>query len=141
MVEQDTLFYAKGPQCAALLNEFRRTYPLQWAMPTSSGTAALHVAVAALQLPPGSEIITSPVTDMGSVIGALYQQCVPVFADIDPETCREEGGCELRASADQYNAFLAGGSLLSAGRGVVTLIGASFAREVRIDLRPFDRSC
>jgi len=86
MVEQDTLFYAKGPQCAALLNEFRRTYPLQWAMPTSSGTAALHVAVASLQLPPGSEIITSPVTDMGSVIGALYQQCVPVFADIDPHS-------------------------------------------------------
>jgi dTDP-4-amino-4,6-dideoxygalactose transaminase len=55
-------------------------------MPCSSGTAALHIAVAALQLPPGSEIITSPVTDMGSVIGILYQQCVPVFADIHPHT-------------------------------------------------------
>lgn len=86
MVGQDSLFYANGPQCAALLNEFRRTYPLQWAMPVSSGTAALHVAVAALQLPPGSEIITSPVTDMGSVIGPLYQQCAPVFADIDPHS-------------------------------------------------------
>jgi perosamine synthetase len=53
-------------------------------MPCSSGSASLHIAVAALQLPPGSEIITSPVTDMGSVIGILYQQCVPVFADIEP---------------------------------------------------------
>lgn len=86
MVDQPSLFYWKGPQCTALLDEFRRTYPLQWAMPCSSGTAALHIAVAALQLPPGSEIITSPVTDMGSVIGILYQQCVPVFADIDPHT-------------------------------------------------------
>lgn len=86
MVDQPSLFYAGGPQCAALLNEFRRTYPLQWAMPCSSGTAALHIAVASLQLPPGSEIITSPVTDMGSVIGMLYQQCVPVFADIHPHT-------------------------------------------------------
>jgi perosamine synthetase len=86
MVDQPSLFYWNGPQCGALLDEFRRTYPLQWAMPCSSGTASLHIAVAALQLPPGSEIITSPVTDMGSVIGILYQQCVPVFADIDPHT-------------------------------------------------------
>ena len=86
MVEQPSLFYANGPQCNAMLAEFRRTYPLQWAMPCSSGTAALHIAVASLQLPPGSEIITSPITDMGSVIGMLYQQCVPVFADIHPHT-------------------------------------------------------
>ncbi|MEI6105665.1 MAG: DegT/DnrJ/EryC1/StrS family aminotransferase [Opitutae bacterium] len=86
MVDQPSLFYWNGPQCGALLAEFRKTYPLQWAMPCSSGSAALHIAVAALQLPPGSEIITSPVTDMGSVIGILYQQLVPVFADIDPHT-------------------------------------------------------
>ena len=86
MVDQPSLFYAKGPQCGAMLDEFRRTYPLSWCMPSASGTAALHIAVAALQLPPGSEIITSPVTDMGSVIGILYQQLVPVFADIHPHT-------------------------------------------------------
>jgi len=86
MVDQPSLFYWKGPQTEALLAEFRRTYPLQWCMPSSSCTAALHIAVSALQLPPGSEVITSPVTDMGSVIGVLYQQLVPVFADIDPHT-------------------------------------------------------
>ncbi len=86
MVEQRSLFYWKGPQTAALLDGFRRHYPLRWAMPCSSGTAALHIAVAALRLPPGSEVITSPVTDMGSVIGILYQQLVPVFADIAPGT-------------------------------------------------------
>jgi len=86
MVDQPSLFYWKGPQTDALLTEFRRPYPLQWCMPCSSGTASLHIAVSALQLPPGSEIITSPVTDMGSVIGILYQQLVPVFADIHPHT-------------------------------------------------------
>jgi perosamine synthetase len=86
MVDQPSLFYWKGPQTEALLAEFRRTYPLEWCMPSSSCTAALHIAVSALQLPPGSEVITSPVTDMGSVIGVLYQQLVPVFADIDPHT-------------------------------------------------------
>jgi perosamine synthetase len=86
MVDQPSLFYWKGPQTEAMLAEFRRTYPLKWCMPSSSCTAALHIAVSALQLPPGSEVITSPVTDMGSVIGILYQQLVPVFADIDPHT-------------------------------------------------------
>lgn len=86
MVDQPSLFYWKGPQTDALLTEFRRPYPLQWCMPCSSGTASLHIAVSALQLPPGSEVITSPITDMGSVIGILYQQLVPVFADILPRT-------------------------------------------------------
>ncbi|MDX6476569.1 MAG: perosamine synthetase, partial [Gaiellaceae bacterium] len=51
-----------------------------------SGSAALHVAVAALRLRPGDEVIVPPITDMGSVIGILYQQLVPVFADVDPHT-------------------------------------------------------
>ncbi len=106
MVDQETLFYAKGPQCAALLEEFRRVYPLHWCMPTSSGSAALHVAVAALQLPPGSEVITSPVTDMGSVIGILYQQLVPVFADIDPHTYNLDPAAVRRAITPRTRAIM-----------------------------------
>jgi dTDP-4-amino-4,6-dideoxygalactose transaminase len=86
MVAQSSLFYWKGPQCTALTEGFRRAYPLRHVMPCSSGSAALHIATAALRLPPGSEVITSPITDMGSVIGILYQQLVPVFADIHPHT-------------------------------------------------------
>jgi dTDP-4-amino-4,6-dideoxygalactose transaminase len=33
---------------------------------------------------PGDEIITTSITDFGTVIGILYQNAVPVFADIDP---------------------------------------------------------
>ena len=52
----------------------------------SSGTAALHIAVAAAGLAPGDEVITSPITDIGTVIGVLYQQAVPVFADLGRNT-------------------------------------------------------
>jgi len=86
MVQQSSLFYWKGPQTTALGEEFRRHYPLKYCFPCSSGTASLHIAVAALRLKPGEEIITSPITDMGSVIGVLFQQGVPVFADLDPRT-------------------------------------------------------
>jgi len=86
MVKQPSLFYWKGPQTTALLEEFRKHYPLKYAFPCSSGTASLHIAVAALKLRPGDEVITAPITDMGSVIGILYQQGVPVFADLDPRS-------------------------------------------------------
>ncbi len=86
MVEQESLFYWQGPQTEAMLALFRERYPLAHCMPCSSGSAALHIAVAALQLEPGSEIIVPAITDMGSVIGMLYQQLVPVFADVDPLT-------------------------------------------------------
>ena len=86
MVKQPSLFYWKGPQTTALLEEFRKHYPLKHAFPCSSGTAALHIAVAALKLRPGDEVITAPITDMGSVIGILYQQGVPVFADLEPHS-------------------------------------------------------
>ena len=86
MVQQPSLFYWQGPQTAALLAEFRRHYPLTHAFPCSSGSAALHIAIAALRLRPGDEVIVPPITDMGSVIGILYQQGVPVFADLDPRT-------------------------------------------------------
>src|SRR5829696_7454128 len=82
MIGQDTLFYWKGPQTTLLLERFRRTCPLPHVMSCSSGTAALHIAVAAAGIGPGDEVITSPITDIGTVIGVLFQQAVPVFADL-----------------------------------------------------------
>ncbi len=52
----------------------------------SSGTAAVHLAVAAVDPEPGDEIIVPPITDFGSVIPVLAQNAIPVFADVDPET-------------------------------------------------------
>lgn len=86
MVRQDSLFYWKNRQTEKLLGSFREHYPFDYIMPCSSCSAALHIAVAAIGLQPGDEVITSAVTDMGTVIGVLFQQGVPVFADLDPRT-------------------------------------------------------
>ena len=50
----------------------------------ASGSAAVHVAVAALDPEPGDEIITTSITDMGALSPILYQGAIPVFADVDP---------------------------------------------------------
>src|SRR5687767_5703872 len=86
MLGQDSLLYWKGPQTALLLERFKKVCPVKYAMSCSSGTAALHIAVAAAGIGPGDEVITSPITDIGTVIGVIYQQGVPVFADLGAST-------------------------------------------------------
>jgi dTDP-4-amino-4,6-dideoxygalactose transaminase len=51
-----------------------------------TGTAALFVAIASLQLPPGSHVIVSPVTDPGTISAIILNQLVPVLADSSPNS-------------------------------------------------------
>jgi len=53
----------------------------------TSGTAALHTALAALGVAEGDEVITTPMTDMGTIAAILALHAIPVFADIDLHTC------------------------------------------------------
>src|SRR5262249_53655317 len=53
---------------------------------TSSGTAAIHSALGALRLEPYSEVISTPITDPGAVMPIVWLQCMPIFADVDPDT-------------------------------------------------------
>ena len=86
MLDQDSLFYWQGPQTKLLTERFQEICPVKHVQTCSSGTAALHIAVAAAGIGLGDEVITSPVTDIGSVIGVIYQQAVPVFADLGAGT-------------------------------------------------------
>lgn len=75
-----------GTEVAALEREFAEFIGSSHAVACSSGTAALHLAVAAVNPEPGDEIITTPISDMGTVAPILAQNAVPVFADVDPLT-------------------------------------------------------
>jgi dTDP-4-amino-4,6-dideoxygalactose transaminase len=86
MLQQGSLFYWQGPQTKLLIERFQKICPVRYVQTCSSGTAAIHIAVAAASIGLGDEVITSPVTDIGSVIGVLYQQAVPVFADLGAGT-------------------------------------------------------
>ncbi|MDB6059219.1 MAG: putative PLP-dependent enzyme involved in cell wall biosis, partial [Verrucomicrobiales bacterium] len=73
-------------QTTLLTKRFQEHVPLKHVMVCSSGTAALHIAVATAGIAPGDEVITTSFTDIGTVIGILFQQAVPVFADLEPHT-------------------------------------------------------
>ncbi len=61
-------------------------YGTKHAVTCTSGTAALHGVLTALDFPFGSEIITTSVADIGIVLPIIYENLVPVFADLDSET-------------------------------------------------------
>jgi len=107
MLEQNSLFYWKGPQTQLLIERFQKYYPLNYVMPCSSGTAGIHIAVQAAGIKPGDEVIVPPVTDMGTVIGVLYQQAVPVFADLEPGTCNLDPADVRRRITPKTRAIIA----------------------------------
>ena len=81
-IESGTLFGVGGELTSRFESAFATYYGARHAITVSSGTAAIHTAIAALNPPPGAEIITAPITDAGSVLPILYERCVPVFADV-----------------------------------------------------------
>ena len=56
------------------------------AVSCTSGTAALHIAYAALGIGPGDEVVTTPMTFVATASGASLHGADIVFADVDPET-------------------------------------------------------
>jgi perosamine synthetase len=67
-------------------NEFAKLMDAKFAVATGSGTQALSTCVEALGFGPGDEIITSPLTDPGTLSSILTSRVLPVFADLDRES-------------------------------------------------------
>lgn len=65
----------------------------------ANGTVALQLAVACFRFLPGSEIIMPSFTIISCALAAIYNDCVPVFVDCDPETfCMDVSGIEERVT-------------------------------------------
>ncbi len=75
-----------APQVKGLETEWARYVGSKHCLTTCSGTAALHMALAAVGVRPGDEVITSAFTFLASASCALHQNAIPVFVDIDPRT-------------------------------------------------------
>lgn len=86
VIESGTLTCTKGTACSTLEQRFSELLGAKYVVACSSGSAAVHCAIAAIDPEPGDEIITTPITDMGALAPILYQAAIPVFADVDPLT-------------------------------------------------------
>jgi perosamine synthetase len=79
-------YLTTGPMVEAFEQKVAAFCGVRHGVAVSSGTAALHVAVMALNLQNGDEGITSPNTFLASANCMAYCGIIPRFADIDPET-------------------------------------------------------
>lgn len=76
----------QGSMTAKLEEKFATICNTRYAIATSSGTTALHVAMAAHGLQPGDEVITTPFTFIASVNAILYLGSRVVFVDVEEDT-------------------------------------------------------
>ena len=72
----------------------------------SSGTAALHLALRAVGVTEGDEVVTSPFSFVASANSILYERARPVFVDIDPRTLNLDVDAAAAAITDRTSALL-----------------------------------
>ena len=75
-----------GPMVAEFEHGFAKTVHAGEAVAVSSGTAALHAAMFALNIGPGDEVIVPAMTFAATANCVVYQGGTPIFADVDPDT-------------------------------------------------------
>jgi dTDP-4-amino-4,6-dideoxygalactose transaminase len=75
-----------GPRVPAFEEALAAATGARHAIAFSSGTAALHGAMASLGLAPGDEVVTTPMTFAATANAVLFVGAEPRFADVDPAT-------------------------------------------------------
>lgn len=78
-------FLTQGPAVSQLEEKLCEVTGAKYAIAVANGTAALHMAVLALEIEKGVEGITSPITFVASANAMIYGGLNPTFADIDPK--------------------------------------------------------
>lgn len=97
-----------GVEVDAYEQEFAAHMGCQFGNAVSHGTGSVHTAIGALRLDAGSEVICSPITDPGAIMPVLLQNCIPVFADADPETQNMDPASVRERITSQTKAIVCG---------------------------------
>ena len=79
--------FIMGENVAAFEREAADYLGVAHAVACANGTDALHLALLALDIGPGDEVITTPFTFIATAEAIAYVGATPVFVDIDPRTC------------------------------------------------------
>jgi dTDP-4-amino-4,6-dideoxygalactose transaminase len=85
----DSRQWILGPECKAFETELARYFGVKHAVLTNSGTAALWMALRALGVKPGDEVLVPSHTAFPTVEAVLFAEATPIFVDIDEWYCMD----------------------------------------------------
>jgi dTDP-4-amino-4,6-dideoxygalactose transaminase len=95
-----------GPNVAAIEREVADYCQCKYGVGVNSGTDALYLALRALDIGPGDEVITTPFTFIATTEAICLAGAKPVFVDIDPHTFNLDAGLIDHAITSRTKAIL-----------------------------------
>jgi len=95
-----------GPRVSAFEQAFAARLGVPHASAVSSGTAGLHLALRAVGVEDGDEVVTSPFSFVATANAVLFERARPVFADIDPVTLNLDPQAAAAAVTERTKALL-----------------------------------
>ena len=98
--------YILGPEVEAFESEFARAMGAAHAVGVGTGTDAIMLICRALDIGPGDEVITSPLSAAYSALAVMMAGARPVFADVDPARLTIDPGQVTRAIGPRTRAIL-----------------------------------
>ncbi len=95
-----------GPVLGEFERAFAATVGAPLASAVSSGTAGLHLALRAVGVSDGDEVVTTPFSFVASANAPMFERARPVFADIDPVTLNLDPAAAAAAVTPRTTALL-----------------------------------
>jgi perosamine synthetase len=95
-----------GPKVAEFEAAFAARVGARHASAVSSGTTALHLALRAVGVSDGDEVVTSPLSFVASANAIVYERATPVFCDIDRRTLNLDPDAAAAAITGRTRALL-----------------------------------
>ena len=86
VMESQMLTLLHGQNVKQFEIDFAQYHGVKNAIAVNTGTAALHIAIAALNIGPGDEVIVPPFTFIATASSILHNNAIPIFADIDEKS-------------------------------------------------------
>jgi len=106
---EDVLYsgcYVSGPKVSQFETDFANYSQASHGVAVNSGTAALHIALACLDIGPGDEVIVPALTFFSTATAVIHQNAIPIFADINPKTYNIDPEDVLKRITDKTKAII-----------------------------------
>jgi dTDP-4-amino-4,6-dideoxygalactose transaminase len=102
----ETCWIGTGPRVQEFQTTFARRCGAEFALATSSCTAALHLSMIAAGIKPGDEVITTPMTFCATANAIVHTGAIPVFVDCELDTMNIDASAIAAAIGPRTKAIL-----------------------------------